>query len=107
MVRACHLDARRCWQKLGCAHPRTRWFAQIYYRDDAILAALPNLHAAGVRIVVDHCGGFDPEKGLAQARFQALLEPGRSGRAAAKLAGAFRRSKMPRRWFGFAAPAAG
>lgn len=71
------------------------WFAQIYYRDDAILEALPNLQAAGVRIVVDHCGGFDPQKGLAQAGFKALLELGRSGCAAVKLSGAFRLSKTP------------
>ncbi len=71
------------------------WFAQIHYRDDAILEALPNLKAAGVRIVVDHCGGFDPQKGLAQAGFQALLELGRGGRAAVKLSGAFRLSRTP------------
>jgi hypothetical protein len=71
------------------------WFAQIYYRDDTILEALPELQRSKVKVVVDHCGGFDPEKGLAQPGFQALLKLGRSGNAAVKLSGAFRLSKQP------------
>jgi predicted TIM-barrel fold metal-dependent hydrolase len=71
------------------------WFAQIYYRDDAIVEVLPVLRAARIRVVVDHCGGFDPEKGLAQPGFAALLELGRGGNAAVKLSGAFRLSKQP------------
>jgi predicted TIM-barrel fold metal-dependent hydrolase len=71
------------------------WFAQIYYRDDAIVDVLPVLRAARIRVVVDHCGGFDPEKGLAQPGFAALLELGRTGNAAVKLSGAFRLSKTP------------
>lgn len=71
------------------------WFAQIYYRDDAILEALPVLERSGIRVVVDHCGGFDPEKGLSQPGFQALLKLGRGGNAAVKLSGAFRLSRQP------------
>jgi predicted TIM-barrel fold metal-dependent hydrolase len=71
------------------------WFAQIYYRDDSIVEALPVLRASGVKIVVDHCGGFDPQRGLQQPGFQALLELGRSGTAAVKLSGAFRLSNEP------------
>lgn len=71
------------------------WFAQIYYRDDTILEALPELQRSGVKIVVDHCGGFDPDKGIGQPGFQALLKLGRGGNAAVKLSGAFRLSKQP------------
>ncbi len=71
------------------------WFAQIYYRDDGLLEALPSLRASGIKVVVDHCGGFDPNKGLQQPGFQALLELGRSGNAAVKLSGAFRLSREP------------
>lgn len=71
------------------------WFAQIYYRDDSLLEALPVLQSSGIALVIDHCGGFDPDKGLQQAGFQALLQLGREGRAAVKLSGAFRLSKKP------------
>jgi predicted TIM-barrel fold metal-dependent hydrolase len=71
------------------------WFAQIYYRDDGIVDALPVLRASRVKVVVDHCGGFDPAKGLHQPGFAALLALGRSGSAAVKLSGAFRLSKEP------------
>lgn len=71
------------------------WFAQIYYRDDGILDALSVLTASGVRIVVDHCGGFDARKGIDQPGFQALLDLGRGGNAAVKLSGAFRLSNEP------------
>jgi predicted TIM-barrel fold metal-dependent hydrolase len=71
------------------------WFAQIYYRDDGLLEALPVLRASRIRVVVDHCGGPDPAKGLAQPGFQALLALGREGNAAVKLSGAFRLSKQP------------
>jgi predicted TIM-barrel fold metal-dependent hydrolase len=70
------------------------WFAQIYYRDDSLLEALPVLQSSGIALVIDHCGGFDPDKGLQQAGFQALLQLGREGRAAVKLSGAFRLSKQ-------------
>jgi predicted TIM-barrel fold metal-dependent hydrolase len=71
------------------------WFAQIYCRDDKLLEALPVLRASRIRVVVDHCGGFDPEKGVQHPGFQALLELGSSGNAAVKLSGAFRLSREP------------
>ena len=71
------------------------WFAQIYYRGDGLLAALPVLRQSGIRIVVDHLGGPDLRHGLTQPVLQALLELGRSGTAAVKLSGAFRMSAAP------------
>jgi predicted TIM-barrel fold metal-dependent hydrolase len=71
------------------------WFAQIYFRGDGLLDALPVLRDSGVRIVVDHLGAPDTDRDVAQPGFQALLELGRSGNAAVKLSGAFRSSKHP------------
>ncbi len=71
------------------------WFAQIYFRGDGLLDALPVLRGSGVRIVVDHLGAPDTDQGLSQPGFQALLALGRSGNAAVKLSGAFRSSKQP------------
>jgi predicted TIM-barrel fold metal-dependent hydrolase len=71
------------------------WFAQIYFRGDGLLEAMPVLRESGVRIVVDHLGAPDTDLGLSQPGFQALLALGRSGNAAVKLSGAFRSSKQP------------
>lgn len=71
------------------------WFAQVYYHDDGLLTLLPILDAAGIRVVVDHCGCPAVERGLAQPGFQALLELGRRGNAAVKLSGVFRSSRQP------------
>lgn len=68
------------------------WFAQVYFHDDGFLELLPLLGAAGIRVVVDHCGCPDTARGLQQPGFQALLEMGRRGDAAVKLSGAFRYS---------------
>ena len=70
------------------------WFAQVYYHDDGLLELLPILDAAGIRVVVDHCGCPSVERGLRQPGFQALLELGRRGNAAIKLSGAFRSSRQ-------------
>ena len=71
------------------------WFAQIYYRGRGLTEVLPLIESSGVRVVVDHCGGFDVDGGLQQADFQALLSLGRGGNAAVKLSGAFRLSALP------------
>jgi predicted TIM-barrel fold metal-dependent hydrolase len=70
------------------------WFAQIYFHDDEVLKLLPILQAAGIRIVVDHCGCPDVSRGLDQPGFQAVLELGRGGNAAIKLSGPFRYSRQ-------------
>lgn len=44
---------------------------------------------------MDHCGCPDPQRGLEQPGFQAVLELGRSGQAAVKLSGPFRYSHQP------------
>jgi predicted TIM-barrel fold metal-dependent hydrolase len=71
------------------------WFAQIYFQDDGLLTLLPILKKAGIKIVVDHCGCPDIEKGLSADGVRALLALGKSGDAAIKLSGAFRYSREP------------
>lgn len=71
------------------------WFAQVYFQGDGLLDLLPILDTSGIRVVVDHCGCPDVERGLDQPGFQALLELGRRGTAAVKLSGAFRFSRQP------------
>jgi predicted TIM-barrel fold metal-dependent hydrolase len=70
------------------------WFAQVYFHDDGFLELLPLLDAAGIPIVVDHCGCPDTARGIEQPGFQALLAAGRRGNSAVKLSGAFRYSKQ-------------
>lgn len=70
------------------------WFAQIYFRGDELLDALPVLQASRVPIVADHLGAPDSTRPISQPGFQALLRLGREG-AAVKLSGAFRSSKRP------------
>lgn len=67
---------------------------QVQGEGDQLAAVLPRLRRAGVRIVVDHCGRPDPERGLAQPGFAAVLELGREGHFV-KLSGAFRFSHQP------------
>ncbi len=75
-------------------------FVQVQVEHDQLLGLLPLLRRHGTRCIVDHCGRPDPEAGLSQAGFQALLEFGRKGRsrrAAVKLSGwqKFSRSGPP------------
>ena len=71
------------------------WFAQIYFRGDGLVDALPVLRRSRLRIVVDHLGAPETDRGVSQPGFQALLELGRAGNAAVKLSGAFRSSRQP------------
>jgi predicted TIM-barrel fold metal-dependent hydrolase len=68
------------------------WFAQIHYEGDTILDAMLPLKRSRLPLVIDHCGRPNPEQGLGQAGFQALLELGREG-AVVKLSGIFRYSR--------------
>lgn len=66
------------------------WFAQVHYQGDQLLEALPTLRASGLPLVIDHCGRPEPEGGVDQPGFRALLELGREGRAWVKLSSVFR-----------------
>lgn len=54
---------------------------------DQLVALAPFLEAAGVRLMIDHCGRPSPGAGLEQPGFRELLRLGRSGRAFVKLSG--------------------
>lgn len=70
------------------------WMAQVHYHHgDSIVAALPVLRAAGLPVVIDHCGRPELDAGLDQPGFRALLDYGRDSDAVIKLSGVFRLSR--------------
>jgi predicted TIM-barrel fold metal-dependent hydrolase len=68
---------------------------QIQVEGDQLLALLPLISASPVRLLIDHCGRPSVKNGLRQPGFQALLELGRTGRAAVKLSGWYKFSRQP------------
>jgi len=70
-------------------------FVQVQVQDDQLLSLLPALERSDVRILIDHCGRPDPDAGVDQPGFRALLELGRSGRAFVKLSGHVKYSRQP------------
>lgn len=62
-------------------------WAQLQVTGDQLLDILPLLDRSGARLLVDHCGRPEVERGLAQPGFQALLALGRERRAVVKLSG--------------------
>lgn len=67
------------------------WFAQVHYHHgESIVAAIPVLRAAGLPVIVDHCGRPEGADGLSQPGFRALLELGRTTDAVIKISGIFR-----------------
>ncbi len=67
---------------------------QVQTQEDQLAQILPVLRKSGLRIVVDHCGRPDPERGPSQPGFASLLELGREGHYV-KLSGVFRFSRKP------------
>lgn len=70
------------------------WFCQIQCSGTQLIDAMPLLQKSGVRVMIDHCGRPEPDKGVQERGFQALLELGRGGNAVIKLSGPFRYSKQ-------------
>jgi predicted TIM-barrel fold metal-dependent hydrolase len=68
---------------------------QIQVEKDQLLGLLDLIADSRVAVVVDHCGRPDPDAGLDQPGFKALLELGRSGRAGIKLSGYAKFSREP------------
>jgi Amidohydrolase len=68
-------------------------FVQV--QDNQLLSLLPALERADVRILIDHCGRPNPDAGVDQPEFRALLDLGRSGRAFVKLSGHVKYSRRP------------
>lgn len=62
-------------------------FVQVQVQDNQLLSLLPELDRSDVRILIDHCGRPNPDAGIGQPGFAALLALGRTGRAFVKLSG--------------------
>ena len=69
--------------------------ADVQVVDDQLLALGPLLDLSGVRVVIDHCGRPDPDRGLADPGFAELLRRGRDGRAVVKLSGHYKFAHRP------------
>jgi predicted TIM-barrel fold metal-dependent hydrolase len=69
-------------------------FLQLQVEADQILALLPLIEQSKVRLLIDHCGRPDASAGLQAPAFHALLALGRSGRAAVKLSGYIKFSRV-------------
>ncbi|WP_429499309.1 amidohydrolase family protein [Robbsia andropogonis] len=62
-------------------------FAQIQVAGDQLLALTGLIDKTRTRILIDHCGRPDPQKGLHQAGFKALLDLAKNGRTVVKISG--------------------
>jgi 2-pyrone-4,6-dicarboxylate lactonase len=60
-----------------------------------LLSALPLFESAGLPVVLDHMGGFDPAKGIGDRGFQSLLDLVRDARVWVKLTLSRRSSQRP------------
>ena len=69
-------------------------FLQIQAKGDQFVRLLP-LVEQSPRVIIDHCGLPDPDAGLDQPGFRAVLALGRSGRAIIKLSGYAKFSREP------------
>ena len=67
-----------------------QWFLQIHCQKDELVEAAPVLRKAGVRVMIDHFGRPDVQRGVSQPGFRTLLDFGKSGNAVVKLSGPFR-----------------
>ncbi len=69
-------------------------FIQVQVEHDQMLAMAPMLLQGGAHMLIDHCGRPDPKHSIKQPGFQALLKLAGSGRAAVKLSGWQKFSKL-------------
>lgn len=70
-------------------------WAQIQVQGDQLVPMLPMLLDCGARLLFDHCGRPDPNAGVSQAGFAALLSLAQTGRACVKLSGLTKCSGLP------------
>ena len=74
------------------------WLVQVQCEGDQLHEAAPQLRAARLPLVFDHCGRPAADRGLDAPGFRALLEFGRDGHAV-KLSGPFRFAAAPPIYF--------
>jgi predicted TIM-barrel fold metal-dependent hydrolase len=70
-------------------------WVQVQVQADELVALRPLLQDSGVRLLFDHCGRPDPQAGIDQAGFAALLALADTGRACVKLSGLAKYSALP------------
>ncbi len=68
---------------------------QLQFEGDQLLSLLPLIEGSPVRLLFDHCGRPDVDRGIEQPAFQALLALGRAGRGIVKLSGYAKFSRRP------------
>jgi predicted TIM-barrel fold metal-dependent hydrolase len=66
------------------------WHVHVALEGPALTAILPKLEASGVRVVLDHFGHPDPQRGLECEGFNALLKSVEKGRTWVKLSAGYR-----------------
>lgn len=66
------------------------WHVEVHAEGERWRAILPPLIAAGLPVVVDHCGRPTPGRGVACPGFQAVLAAADTGRLWVKLSGPYR-----------------
>lgn len=70
-------------------------WAQVQVQADELVALRPLLQDSGARLLFDHCGRPNPQAGMGQAGFAALLALAETGRACVKLSGLTKCSALP------------
>jgi predicted TIM-barrel fold metal-dependent hydrolase len=70
-------------------------WANVQVQNEQLTALVPLLRDSGAKLVFDHTGRPDPQAGVGQAGFQALLGLAQTGRAAVKLSGYAKVSALP------------
>jgi predicted TIM-barrel fold metal-dependent hydrolase len=69
-------------------------FVDVQVEGDQLVPMLALLNGCDTRILVDHCGRPDPDAGIGQAGFQALLWLAAGGRTTVKLSGLMKCSRL-------------
>ena len=80
----------QAWQGLFARIAALTWQVEVYAVSRDIPGVLDQLRPANVRVVIDHFGRPDPELGLDDPGFKALLAGAAGGRLWVKLSGPYR-----------------
>ena len=80
----------KAWQGLFARVAALTWQVEVYALSADIPGVLDQLRPSGARVVIDHFGRPDPELGLDDPGFKALLAGGAGGRLWVKMSGPYR-----------------
>jgi len=73
-------------------------FADVQVQGDQLVELAPLLDESGVDVLIDHCGRPDPDQGIDQPGFAALLRAAGTGRYRVKLSGLVKCSTQRYPW---------